>query len=359
MHILTEKNAVYSYRNTQKKTSTECAYEREKKREKERGKGRAEFEATGRHYHEKTLTNGAVCLSLSLSLCVCVCVCVFVFVFVCVCLYACMLCTDARHGGIDIVYANAGVDGREFAARAAQGEPVFADDVMHAVMNVNVMGTLHTIGPALELMMKRGRGGQVAIVSSGTAMLTYGMELSGKSMPGAVPYLASKEAQSAVGRGLHYVYKAEGIDVRTIYPGYVESGITKENSHAMMKLMDADEAAHEIARQMAAPPGPAGAIVFPREHRISHLCLNLCIGLCGGARCVNMCFTQKSISDDLTVAAATAARGAENVATPAEWRPMPMPMEPPVVFTMGHEVAQTVNGEAVPISMSGSASHAS
>lgn len=210
------------------------------------------------------------------------------------------------------------------AKRARKGENVYGDDVLHLVMNVNVIGTTNTIGPALELMLERHRG-QIAIVSSGTALMQYGMEMTGKSLPGAIPYLASKEAQSALGIGLHYAYKAEGVDVRTIYPGYVESDITKENEFDMLRVMPAKDAAAEIARQMAAPPSKRGRIVFPFSSSIGLCCINSCISLCGGIYCIDACFEQKGLAFDPT-------DGSEQEREP--WAPSPTTMNPPTVFTM-------------------------
>lgn len=259
---------------------------------------------------------------------------------------------------LDIVFANAGVDGREVVGRAVGGEPVFAEDVLQFVFSVNVMGTINTAGPALEIMSSQGFG-QLGIVSSGTALLKYGNEISGKRLPEAVPYVASKEAQSALAKGLHFAYKDSGVDVRTIYPGYVESEITKRNKHHMHQLMGADEAAAEIARQMRGSPAAGGGISFPLSNRVGTCFLNCCFSMLGGAWCIDRCIPQQSMDREL-VNAQTGSDGGDgdadtDVSAGAgeekkkhEWFPRPQPMQPPVVYDMEKgEVAEDVTGRMV------------
>ena len=241
-----------------------------------------------------------------------------------------------RAGRLDIVYANAGVDGRELAAASEAGEPVFAEDVLQLVFGVNVMGTINTVGPALEIMSRQGSG-QLGIVSSGTALLKYGNELVGKSMPLAVPYLASKEAQAALAKGLHFAYRELGVDVRAIYPGYVESDITKRNKHRMHQLMSADEAAAEIARQMRGRPAAGGGVsLLGLPNRIGTCLLNCCCSV-GGAACVDAFVPHKSLADEL--------REGGGDAEEREWFPRPEPMQPPRVYDMEKgEVVEDVTG---------------
>lgn len=128
------------------------------------------------------------------------------------------------HEALDIVVANAGVSGgsEEAASRT--------------IFDVNVMGVLNTVHPAMDLMRKRKRG-QIGIVSS----------IAGnRGLPSAPAYSASKVAVLAYAEAWRGRLAREGVGVSAICPGFVRSAITDQNDFAMPFFMEADQAARLI-----------------------------------------------------------------------------------------------------------------
>ena len=109
-------------------------------------------------------------------------------------------------GDLDVVVANAGV------ARYLN----FADlplDEAERMTNVNWLGTLYTVQPALKNMIARGSG-SVVIVSSGAGV---------RAFPQASVYGGTKAAQLAWGRALRHELDGTGVDVTLVMPGELET----------------------------------------------------------------------------------------------------------------------------------------
>jgi short-subunit dehydrogenase len=109
-------------------------------------------------------------------------------------------------GDIHVVVANAGV------ARYLD----FADlplDEAERMTNVNWLGTLYTVQPALAGMIKRGSG-SVVIVSSGAGV---------RAFPQASVYGGTKAAQLAWARALRHELDGTGVDVTIVMPGELET----------------------------------------------------------------------------------------------------------------------------------------
>ncbi|HEX6711768.1 MAG TPA: SDR family NAD(P)-dependent oxidoreductase [Thermoleophilaceae bacterium] len=109
-------------------------------------------------------------------------------------------------GDIDVVVANAGV------ARYLD----FADlplDEAERMTNVNWLGTLYTVQPALARMIERGSG-SVVIVSSAAGV---------RAFPQASVYGGTKAAQLAFGRALRHELDGTGVDVTLVLPGELET----------------------------------------------------------------------------------------------------------------------------------------
>ncbi|GAB5451941.1 MAG: SDR family NAD(P)-dependent oxidoreductase [Halioglobus sp.] len=109
--------------------------------------------------------------------------------------------------------------------------------------DVNVKGVFNTIHPALEVMSGRRpypvNNAQIAVMASvmgyiGTAR--------------SPAYSASKAAVKHYGQALRGAVRGMGIGVSVICPGYVSSGMIKND---MPFLIDADKAATLIARGLA------------------------------------------------------------------------------------------------------------
>lgn len=138
----------------------------------------------------------------------------------------------ARKGLPHVVIGNAGIShgtDTEFAEDAA----VFRD-----VLEINVMGLVHTFHPFVAAMRERGSGTLVGIAS------VAGL----RGLPGAASYSASKAAAIRYLESLRVEMRASGVKVTTICPGYIATPMTKRNPYRMPFLLDADEAARRFAR---------------------------------------------------------------------------------------------------------------
>ena len=109
-------------------------------------------------------------------------------------------------GDVDVVVANAGV------ARYLNFVELPLDEA-ERMTNVNWLGTLYTIQPALERMVKRGSGA-IVIVSSGAGV---------RAFPQASVYGATKAAQLAFGRALQHELDGSGVNVTLVLPGELQT----------------------------------------------------------------------------------------------------------------------------------------
>lgn len=139
-----------------------------------------------------------------------------------------------RFGVPDIVIANAGV------SRGTLTE--YAEDVaaFRAVMDINVLGMVHTFQPFIAAMRKTGAGALAGIAS------VAGL----RGLPGASAYSASKAAAIAYLESLRVELVSSGLSVTTICPGYIRTPMTDVNPYPMPFLMDADVAARKMARMI-------------------------------------------------------------------------------------------------------------
>ena len=135
---------------------------------------------------------------------------------------------------LDLVIANAGIS----AGTGSGSEP---EDQARRILDVNLMGVINTVMPAVELMRARRRG-QVAILSSLAAF---------RGFPGAPAYCASKAAVRVWGEALRGHLHADGIGVSVVCPGYIKTPMTAVNTFPMPFLMDAERAARVIQRGLA------------------------------------------------------------------------------------------------------------
>ncbi len=127
---------------------------------------------------------------------------------------------------LDLVIANAGV------SAGTQGGPEGGEQT-RAIFAVNVDGVVNTVQAGLGVMAARGNG-QIAIVSS----------LAGfRGLPGAPAYCASKAAVRVWGEALRADWRARGIKINVICPGYVTTRMTAHNDFPMPFLMPAPRAA--------------------------------------------------------------------------------------------------------------------
>jgi short-subunit dehydrogenase len=134
---------------------------------------------------------------------------------------------------LDLVIANAGISGG-----TAGGDESPAQT--RAIFRTNLDGVLNTVLPAIPFMRHRGKG-QIALVSS----------LAGfRGFASAPAYSASKAAVKAYGEGLRGWLKPDGVQVCTIFPGFIRTPMTDVNPFPMPFLMEAEQAAATIKARL-------------------------------------------------------------------------------------------------------------
>jgi NAD(P)-dependent dehydrogenase (short-subunit alcohol dehydrogenase family) len=144
---------------------------------------------------------------------------------------AMVACAEERYGGVDVLLANAGIEG-DVAPLIEYDEARFDQ-----VMAVNVKGVFLGLKSAIPAMIKRG-GGSVVITSSVAGV---------GAAPGISPYSASKHAVVGLMRSAAKEYAAENVRVNTVNPSPVET--------RMMRSIEAgmgDEDAVAVKERIAA-----------------------------------------------------------------------------------------------------------
>jgi short-subunit dehydrogenase len=109
-------------------------------------------------------------------------------------------------GDIDVLVANAGV------ARYLDFVDLPLEEA-ERMTQVNWLGTLYTVKPALGRMIERGSG-SVVIMSSGAGL---------RAFPQASIYGATKAAQVAFGRALQHELDGTGVNVTLVMPGELKT----------------------------------------------------------------------------------------------------------------------------------------
>jgi len=134
-----------------------------------------------------------------------------------------------------VVIANAGVS-RGTLTEHAEDAVAFRE-----VMDINVLGIVHTFAPFIAPMRAARRGALAGIAS------VAGF----RGLPGASAYSASKAAAIEYLESLRLELVGTGIAVVTICPGYIATPMTAGNPYPMPFLMKAERAAPLIARAIA------------------------------------------------------------------------------------------------------------
>jgi short-subunit dehydrogenase len=119
-----------------------------------------------------------------------------------------------------------------------------------AVMDINVMGMVHTFQPFITAMREAG-GGQLVGIASVAGI---------RGLPGAGAYSASKAATISYLESLRVEMAPSNIAVTTIAPGYIRTPMTDVNTYSMPFLMDADVAAKKFIKAIA---GKRRFVVIP------------------------------------------------------------------------------------------------
>jgi NADP-dependent 3-hydroxy acid dehydrogenase YdfG len=156
--------------------------------------------------------------------------------------------TAARHGGLDIVVANAGV--------GAYGPFVDLDpDLADEMLDVNARGVINTAAATVPQLIARGGGDFVSVAS----------EAGRRGLPFEAVYCASKFAQVGFTRALDHELRPHGIRCTNVCPGGVATDFAMEEGRGRTPEMP------ELQGMMSAYD-VAEAVLFvltrPRGHRI-------------------------------------------------------------------------------------------
>ena len=148
---------------------------------------------------------------------------------------------------LNLVFANAGV-----ATLEETPENIFN------TFNINVMGVVNTVTPAVEIYKKRS--GKDKIIAITASIAGY------HGLPACPSYSAAKACIKAYGEALRLNLLPYDIQVNTICPGFVRSRITDKNTCPMPFFMEAEPAAALIARRIRKN---IGLIAFPWPMRFA------------------------------------------------------------------------------------------
>ncbi|MFF3418174.1 SDR family NAD(P)-dependent oxidoreductase [Streptomyces sp. NPDC002698] len=157
---------------------------------------------------------------------------------------------DARHGGLDIVVANAGVI--QVAPVASLDSGAF-EDAMDTIFG----GAVNTAVAALPSLRASEAGGRLCLIGSVGGLL---------AVPHLLPYSCAKAAVGALGEGLRAETTGDNLSVTTVHPGLMRTGSHLQAefggrssrefawfsalSGTPVLSMDADRAAERIVRAL-------------------------------------------------------------------------------------------------------------
>lgn len=141
-----------------------------------------------------------------------------------------------RQGLADVVIANAGIS---IGMDSSERDDL---DVMAQTFATNNLGLAATFHPFIGPMRARGSGTLVGIASVAAI----------RGLPGHGAYCASKAAVVAYCESLRGELRAEGIQVVTLCPGYVDTPLTRKNPYGMPFLMPAETFATQAYAAIAA-----------------------------------------------------------------------------------------------------------
>lgn len=139
-----------------------------------------------------------------------------------------------KFGAPNIVVASAGVS-RGTLTEYAEDIPAF-----QAVMDINVMGMVHTFQPFISGMK------QLAASKQPAQLVGIASCAGIRGLPGAGAYSASKAAAISYLESLRVEMLHQDIAVTTIAPGYIKTPMTDVNDYAMPFLMDVNKAAKKF-----------------------------------------------------------------------------------------------------------------
>ena len=158
---------------------------------------------------------------------------------------ATVACIEDEWGPIEVAILNAG-----------DYEPMpleqFDAALFQRLMEVNYMGAVHCLDALLPRLRQR-RGGQLLLTASVSGY---------RGLPSGAPYSATKAALINLAEALQPELASQGVRIRVINPGFVDTPLTRKNRFAMPFLMTAEQAATRIVAKLE---GSGFEIAFPRR----------------------------------------------------------------------------------------------
>ncbi|MEH6455956.1 MAG: SDR family NAD(P)-dependent oxidoreductase [Cocleimonas sp.] len=148
-------------------------------------------------------------------------------------------------GSIDSLFINAG----DYTPMPLEE---FDPALFNKLMAINFHGAVNSLDTVLPYM-KEKQSGEIYITGS---LAGY------RGLPKAAPYNASKAAVISLAESLHLELKLQGISIRVINPGFVESPLTSKNDFKMPFLISPEEAAEYIYKEL---PKNNFEIAFPKR----------------------------------------------------------------------------------------------
>jgi NAD(P)-dependent dehydrogenase (short-subunit alcohol dehydrogenase family) len=128
----------------------------------------------------------------------------------------------------------------------------FNIELFRKLCDINYLGAVNGLDAIMPLMLARGRG-QILLTAS---VAGY------RGLPKSAPYSASKAAVISLAESLHLELKARGVLLRVVNPGFVRSPLTDKNAFKMPFLLEPEEAAQAIMRDL---PRRNFEIAFPKR----------------------------------------------------------------------------------------------
>jgi short-subunit dehydrogenase len=157
---------------------------------------------------------------------------------------------------IALAFLNAGVS----SGALPNGAPEPVEDACRAV-EVNALGNINMAAFLARRM--RGRGGSIVCISSLAALYP---------LPDSPAYCASKSALAVYARALRAAYAGTSVRIGIVYPGYVDSPMSRRLLGPQPMRMSAGAAASLIRARLEAG---ADDIAFPLLPALGIRCLNL------------------------------------------------------------------------------------
>jgi 2-deoxy-D-gluconate 3-dehydrogenase len=151
--------------------------------------------------------------------------------------------TVAAFGGIDILFANAGINLRKRPER-------FSADEFTGVLVGNVTSVMECAQAVYPEMKKRG-GGKIITIGSMTSIFGFGI---------SAAYSASKGAVVQLSKSLAAAWGADNIQVNALLPGWIETEMTVETRN--IPSVTDQVLMRTPAGRWGVPEDLAGAAVF-------------------------------------------------------------------------------------------------